>query len=346
MTPPVRIGVVGLGFMGQVHVKSISAARAAGLECVLAAVADHSPDRLNGQASVSGNLDAGERPQRLFDPAETQTFQDPAAMFSSAGLDAVVIATPTDTHEALTASALRSGLHVLLEKPVAIGVQEVSRLIEHERATRRHVMPAMCIRFWPGWTYLKECIDTGRFGGLHALRLTRLGSRPEWSAFYADESRSGGAIFDLHIHDSDFVLHSIGRPRRVLSVGTTTHLTTLYGFDDYRAVIAEGGWLASAGRGFRMRFCAEFDTATVEFDLANSPTVAVTSGGSTSHPLLPHASAYEAEMQSFLNCVAAWKAGSTNPPPATLADALAVTRLLLAERKSLTSGEWEPVNPA
>lgn len=92
-----------------------------------------------------------------------------------------------------------------------------------------------------------------------------------------------------------------------------------------------------------MRYCAEFERATVEFDLGRSPTVCVTSDGVTTHPELPTATAYEAQMEAFLRAAMAWKVGNEVPPPAPLSDALTVTHLLLAEKRSLQTRQWEPV---
>src|SRR2546421_102455 len=65
-------------------------------------------------------------------------------------------------------------------------------------------MPAMCIRFWPGWTWLKRAIEERRFGRVLAARFQRLASHPG-GAFYSNADASGAAALDLHIHDTDFV---------------------------------------------------------------------------------------------------------------------------------------------
>lgn len=343
MTTPIRLGVVGLGFMGQVHVRAILAAANDGQAVTLSAVADASTDRLTGIAGGQGNLAAATTGERLFEPSSVSTFTNPADLFTRSDLDAVVIATPTDTHESLVTAALRAGKHVLVEKPVALDAKTIEGLTQVEQATKRRIVPAMVMRFWPGWPFLRECIRDTPFGTLHALRLTRLGCRPAWSSFYADPARCGGALSDLHIHDADFVLHAIGRPAHVLSVGHIDHVSTLYRFaKGPRIVSAEGGWVAVGGRGFRMRYTAEFAHATVEFELANTPTVRVLREDRVEHPDLPTGGGYDAQLRDFVRCVSAWRDGQPATPAATLDDAHAVAVLLEAERRSLASGTWEP----
>lgn len=330
----IRMGVVGMGFMGQTHARAIRAAEG----CVLAGVCDHQGDRRGGRATVAGNLDNGAG----VDLSGAKAFDDAGALFASGEVDAVVIATPTDTHADLACKALAAGLDVLIEKPVALREAEIRRVMAARDAAGRLAVPAMCMRFWPGWPLLRECVRDRRYGGLRALRLVRLGSRPEWSAFYRDESRCGGAIFDLHVHDADFVLHLLGTPAAVSSAGSSDHVATLYRYADPGLVVtAEGGWMASAGRGFRMRYGAEFDEATVEFDLAHTPTVTITRGGETTSPALPAGSGYEAQMRHFVACAGARRAGGvvgTVPEHPTLEDALRVTALIEREKESLRSG--------
>ncbi|GJQ30480.1 MAG: hypothetical protein HBSAPP03_23640 [Phycisphaerae bacterium] len=343
---PVRLGVVGLGFIGQTHLRAIAAAKSAGLPVELVAVADARPDLLTGRLAAVGNLDLNGQNDALFDPTVTRTFTHPGDLFALSDLDAVVIATPTDTHEPLAAAALRDGKHVLLEKPVALDVATIRRLAAAEANSGRRLVPAMVMRHWPGWPFLADCIRDHRYGPLHALRLSRLGARPAWSPFYADPARCGGALADLHIHDADFILHALGRPTHALSLGHLDHVTTAYRFSAATTapiVLAEGAWLPSQGRGFRMRYVAEFASATVEFDLAASPTVRILRDDRVEHPEIPLIDGFTPQMHHFIECVAAWKRGLPGPSAASLRDAVDVTMLLNAERASLSSGSWESV---
>lgn len=339
----IRVGVIGFGFMGQTHVRAYQLAASQGLPVALAAVADLSGAALTGRAFAKGNIDTGTAEQ-VFDPGAVRTYPTAEALLSDSDLDLVSVCTPTDTHARVAKAALRAGRHVLLEKPVATTHAGVLDLLDAERASSRRVMPAMCMRFWPGWTWLREAVNDRRFGTLVSLRLTRLGSRPDWSEFYRDAARSGDAICDLHIHDVDFLSHLLGTPSRVLSVGTTSHVTTTCLFDagPWRdlTVIAEGGWLPSAGRGFRMRYVAEFERATAEFDLGRSPVLCVTAADATRPVEIPAGTGYEGEIRAAIQWLAS---GGSADPPVTLEEAAEVLRVVEAERRSLGSREIEAV---
>lgn len=335
----IRAGVIGFGFMGQTHVRAYLSASRAGEPVVLTAVADLSGAPATGMAATRGNIDTG-TPERLFDPAEVRAFGSARELLSSGLCDVVSVCTPTDTHLEVGLLALERGHHVLMEKPVAVRSEEVMRLREAERAHGRRVMPGMCMRFWPGWTWLRNTQRAGTYGALKSLRLVRLGSRPDWSAFYADDERCGGAVVDLHLHDVDYVMHLLGVPARVFSVGTPGHIQTSFMFaaagPEPRLVTAEGGWLDSPGRGFRMRFVAEFERATAEFDLARARPLTLTRDGLTEDVDIPAGTGYEGEVREFVRWAAA---GGSSEPPVTLRDASAALAVIAAEKRSVATGE-------
>src|SRR5262249_51875027 len=158
--------------------------------------------------------------------------------------------------------------------PVAITGEQVERVASAAAKAGKICMPGMCMRFWPGWDWLKERVAEGTLGKVLSAVFTRVGSRPEWSReFYHDPERTGGAMFDLHGHDADVVLWLFGSPRSVRSVGSIDHITTLYEFGPSgpRHVAAEGAWVTSRGFPFRMRYTVEFEGAVADWDLSRDP---------------------------------------------------------------------------
>ncbi len=325
-----RIGILGLGFMGRTHLASFRSAEKDGLATVTAALDP------TGGAPTGGNLSTGSDAPDL---TGISLHRDVDRFFDEAKVDAVSICTPTDTHVALAKRALERGLHVLCEKPVALHSGEIRALAQTARAAGRVCMPAMVMRFWPGWAWLRERIHDRLYGALKTLTLERLGSRPKWNqSFYADDSRSGGALVDLHIHDADFVYWCFGRPIGVSSAGTSEQVTTLYRVNpppggSAPMVCASGGWSQQSTFGFRMRYLANFEHATVEFDLARGEhpvTVADAQGFRTEN--VGTMSGYEAEVRHFLAQLA-----GKEPPRCTLDDAAEVADLLVREREALNS---------
>lgn len=334
----IGVGVIGLGFMGSTHVRVCQAAAEAGFFCRLVAVCDSSIERLSGAAGSSGNMGTGEGP-RLFDPGVTRVCRDPAELLAERSVDLVSICTYTDSHVDLAVKALRAGKHVLVEKPVAATAEGAERLADAARASGRLCMPAMCMRFWPGWDWLRERIIDRAFGRVRSATFQRLGSQPTWArSFYGDFSRSGGALLDLHIHDVDFIHWCFGAEGAAWTVSTTgslRHLTTQYRFEGGpEQVTAEAAWDLAPAAGFRMKYLVNFENATADFDLGRTQRLIVHDAAG-SHPVgLSPLTGYDGEMRHML---AAIRDGRRDLA-ATVEEAVAVMRMLEAERKSMESG--------
>lgn len=334
MTTPssIGIGVVGLGFMGRIHTQAYLAAQRDGLPCTFRAVADPNPERRAGNPPAVGNL-GGPAPERLFDPAHVRGYATPEELFADPAIHLVSICTYTDSHIDLSLKALAAGKHVLLEKPVALRSTDVQTLADAARRASTICMPAMCMRFWPGWDWLKARIDDQSFGKVRSAVFQRLGSGPNWSAdFYRNAARSGGALFDLHIHDADFIYWCFGTPSSVTSTGSLLHQTTLYRFSDPDLhVTAEAAWDLVPAAGFRMRYTVCFEHATAEFDISRSPTVTLHTRDKSESIELPTHAGYDGEIRHLINTIAS----GTRKTDATLDDAVAVTRILEAEAQSI-----------
>lgn len=331
------IGVVGLGFMGRTHLAAWQAAAAAGQACRIVALCDVAlgdgdPTRrlVDG---TSGNLGLASTAEW---PAGARRYTRAADLFADPAVEVVSLATPTDSHVDLALAALAAGKHVLVEKPVALASADVARLAAAARASSRLVMPAFCMRFWPGWTWLLQVLAERPWGALRSLSLRRLSSRPTWNAaFYADPVRSGGALFDLHIHDADFVRAGLGRPAAVSTAGHLDHLVTLYHYAEHDAcVTAEAGWDHAPGFGFRMEFLAVFEGATAEYVHGRPAPLVLLREGRSEELFLPALSGYDGECRAFLQALAR----GASRPPVTLGEAYATTVLLEAEAESLRRG--------
>ena len=327
MSKPIGVGIIGLGFMGRTHLAGYRFAAEQGCPCSVVALCDESSARID---DTFATMSVEHRARFAPDPAR---YQDVDTFLKAPAMDLVSICTHTDTHIDLAMRALQAGKHVLLEKPVAIRSAEVARLCGMAAKSDRICLPAMCMRFWPGWTWLRERVVDRRYGALQSAVFSRLGSAPHWTPFYADFSRSGGALFDLHIHDADFVRWLFGEPLEVTSTGSPTHLTTIFRFENAGHVVAEGGWLAS-GFPFRMRYIANFESATADFDSLRTQPLLVTHEALTVPVPTEPWTGWDAEIAHMLELVG----GREQKPAVTLDDALAVTRILEAEAISLRTG--------
>lgn len=337
MTTPIGIGVIGMGFMGQTHTRTYLAAAADGSPCLLRAVCDRDADRRAGVITGTGNIGAAQAGERLFDPAEVRGYADPAELLADESVHLVSICTHTDTHVDLAVQALDAGKHVLVEKPVAVTLLEIQRLAARAAALDRLCVPAMCIRHWPGWADLYGMIAEARFGRVVHARFERLGAPPAWAGdFYADSARSGGAIFDLHVHDADFAMSLFGQPDSVSSIGDAHHISTQMRYPDGPAVATEGGWLNDRSFPFRMAYTVEFERAVVTFDSSRDPAMTIHTEGTATPVSLPTLTGYDMQARAVIAAIATGTGRASLP---TIEDALAVTRLIEAERQSAATGQ-------
>lgn len=331
MTRPPGVGIIGLGFMGRTHLKAYRRAAAAGFANRLVAVADADAERRQGRSAGPGNLEREACDERLFAPEEVRGHADPAELLADPEVDVVSICTPTASHVPLAMAALAAGKHVLVEKPLALTAAAARPLLAAVERADAVCMPAMCMRFWPAWAWLKERVDDGSFGAVRSAAFRRLGSRPTWAGFYADPAQSGGALLDLHIHDADFVQHLFGAPQRVEAAGSLDHVTCLYRYQAGPAhVVAEGGWDHADGFPFRMRYTVVFDRATADFDLGRAPELLLFRGGRGEQVQLPAnhdgtpLDGYDLEIRHFLAAVS----DRRTPLAATIPQAVELLEML------------------
>ena len=328
---PIGVGVIGLGFMGRTHVAAYQAAAAAGFPCRLVAVCDPKPSRLTGELEANGNLATGSG--RLFDPKSVRGTTRAEDLIAAADVHLISICTPTDSHVRLATSALAAGKHVLVEKPVSLDAAEVRALARLADSVGRHCMPAMCMRFWPGWDFLHEAVRNTTFGKVQSATFQRLGTAPGWGGgFYSDVTRSGGALFDLHIHDTDFVVWCFGKPDSVHTAGSLQHMTTSYRFARGPALVtAEGAWDLTPSAGFRMKFLVTFEHATLDFDLARDPHLLL-HGKLRSEPVpLAKTLGYDGQVRELVRAIA----DGRTELRASLREAATVLDVLADERRSL-----------
>ncbi len=299
----IRIGVCGLGMMGSTHLDIYQGHD----DVEVVAVADANPKRLSGEAKAAGNIEGQARGG--FDLGAVRHFEDAAALIREAEIDVVDICLPTSLHHRFVKQAVAAGRHVLVEKPLCRTAAEAHDLVELLRDSDSIVMPAMCMRFWPGWDWLKEVVADHRYGRVLGATFRRVVSHPG-GEFYLDGKQCGGALLDLHIHDTDFVSHCFGRPRAVTSTGYSKvtgaidHVLTQYHYDEIPLVSAEGGWCMAEGFAFSMRYDVNFERATASYDLdRDEPLRLYEAGRAPCAVELPPGMGYEHEIAYFLDCV-------------------------------------------
>lgn len=330
----IKVGVVGLGMMGLTHLDAYS--KLEGVEVV--ALADRDEDRLSGKSQAGGNIEG--QAKGGFDYSRVRKYTDAAELISAPDIDVVDICLPTPAHVPFGIKVLEAGKHLLTEKPLARSYADAMRLVEASESSDKISMCAMCMRFWPGWTWLKESIEDKRFGRLLSVSFRRVASHPQ-GPFYADGEANGGAALDLHIHDADFIQFLFGMPKSVSSVGYSSktsavdHIATRYDIGTETLVRAEGSWAMANGFAFRMQYTANFEHATAEFDSSAEHALTLAKDGHRSPVVLDAGMGYDHEIAYFLDCVR----NNRRPGIVTMRDAANAVRLIEAEVQSVRSGK-------
>ena len=333
---PVRVGVVGLGFMGLTHINAYR--KIEGVEVV--AVCDAVRQPVNGVlAGITGNV-AGSDTVDLGPSVRAYTrIED---LLADGAVDLVDLCVPTPLHVPQTLASLQAGKHVVCEKPLARTSAQSRLIVEAAAAATTCFMPAMCMRFWPGWAWLKELKAAGTYGAILTGRFRRVSAPPGWSRdSYFKGGDSGGALFDLHVHDTDFVQFLFGRPTAVFSTGVsrfsgaTDHVVTQYMVPGGATVYSEGSWLLASG--FAMSYTVMFERATVDYDSARGDAaLQVWEEGKEPQVVVPDGpDGYVGELQHLIGAI---RTGQS-PSIVTAQDGLSAVEICEAEEKSVQTGQ-------
>lgn len=178
-----RTAVVGSGAMGRHHVRLYHDLP----ESELIAVAD---------------ADAG-KAQVIARHHGVRFYTDYRAMFDAEDLDAVSICVPTTAHLGVASEAIRRGLHILIEKPIAATVREGQTIVDQARAEGVTCMIGHVERFNPAVVELKRRLDAGELGRLFQIVARRKGPSPH-------RVRDVGVVIDLAAHDLDIMWYLTG----------------------------------------------------------------------------------------------------------------------------------------
>lgn len=343
----VRIGLIGIGFMGMTHFEAARALTGGRI----AAIATRSQKKLNGDWSdVQGNF--GPRGSSRVDLTGVTKHPDYRQLLRDPEIDLVDICLPTDQHEGVAIEALRAGKHVLVEKPIAIELEAARRMLDAARQAGRLLMVAQVLPFFPEFRYLREAIESGRYGRVRSAFFRRVITPPDWSSEMHDFQRLGGWGVDLHIHDNHYIGLVCGIPqgvfsRGLLAAGLVNHVCTQYLYDDPEKNVAGiSGGIAASGLKFGHSFEVFLEKATLQFDagtygsdwVVNRPLTLITDDGAITQPQpggrTEWCGAFTDELQEAVDAV---RSGSEST---TLSGRLAVQALQLchAEAESIRRG--------
>jgi myo-inositol 2-dehydrogenase / D-chiro-inositol 1-dehydrogenase len=184
-----KIGLIGAGRIGKVHAQSIVNAVS---NASLVAVADVYQEAAESLAAA------------FHVPTVTS---NPHDIINSSEVDAVIIASSTDTHTPLIIAAAKAGKHILCEKPIAAELDKIDEALAAVDAAGVKLQIGFNRRFDPSFRRIKQAIETGEIGEPHLLHIISRDPAPPPISYV---KVSGGLFFDMTIHDFDMARYLFG----------------------------------------------------------------------------------------------------------------------------------------
>lgn len=320
-----RVGVVGAGRIGRLHVATLTDHPAVGS----VAICDARPDAARDLADK-------------FDATAVDSVDDLLA-----GVDAVVIAAATDAHPDLLRRGIDAGLPTFCEKPLARDLAEAASLTRAVQDAGVTVQMGFQRRFDPGFRAAAEQVASGGLGDLYLLRTNTNDPAPPTSEYVAN---CGGLFVDTLIHDFDLIRYVSGREVVEVSAHGQVLIDEMFAqYDDIDTAAAvlklEDGGIAVAtaarhdpvGHDVRLEVFGSRDSITAGVDARTPWRVLPDGGPPPGHAYTDFfdrfAQAYRDELSTFVDV-----ARNGRPSPCTVVDALAAQRIATACDRSRRTG--------
>jgi myo-inositol 2-dehydrogenase / D-chiro-inositol 1-dehydrogenase len=306
----VRIGLIGVGRIGALHAETLA-----------------SLDAVN--QLIIADADA-ERARQVADQVGARVRDDPL----EAGVDALVIASPTGTHPELIRRGVEAGIPVFCEKPVAPDAAGTRAVIDATAGSGVPVQIGFQRRFDAGYLAAREAVTSGRLGWLHTVRSNTLDPAPPPAGYIEG---SGGIFRDCAVHDFDSIRWVTGR--EVVSVFATGANQGEDFFAKAGDVDTASAMLTLDGGPIALVSCTRYNGAgyDVRLELLGSQgSAAASPPGRFTQFLDRFKDAYRAELTTFIEV-----ARGDRPSPCTPDDALEA--FYIAEACTLSRQRNEPV---
>jgi predicted dehydrogenase len=328
----VRVAVLGAGFMGSTHAKAYAAMP----DVEVATIFAPSPGRAEPLAAEIGSRWTDDLDAVLADPE----------------IEAVDVCLPTPQHRVVTESALAAGKHVLLEKPIALSLEDAQALVRAQEESDRVFMIAHVLRFWPEYVEIARRVASGELGNPRSGFASRRQPFPAWSALFSRSDLTGGAVIDMMIHDYDALNWVFGPPQAVTARGERNDISggfdqvqVLIDYADGKSALVDGGMMMPESYPFSSRLEVLCENGAMEYAFRAGGRSVEMGGGVNELTLYPNegeplrlaptqTDPYAAECAYFLDCIRQ----GTGADRATPADALQALAVSLAARESLERG--------
>jgi inositol 2-dehydrogenase len=328
--PRLNVGLIGVGRLGRVYARDLSARIAS---TRLVAVADMNEKLARDVAAE-------------FDVPRSYT--DPEQLIADPAVDAVVIVSPTHAHRDHVVAALKAKKPTFCEKPPALSLAEATAMADAEKQSGTFFQMGFMRRFDPGYAAAKRQVDEGRIGRPVVFKATSRDPFPP-SLSYADPKSSGGIFIDMGIHDFDLARWFMGDVASVQAVGAVLAFPELATVGDHDNVIAtmtfaDGrlGVVDLTRNGF---YGYDISTdllgteGTIRVGYIRETPVLLMTKNSVAHDTVPYfmerfERAYTIQLENFAENVLKGR-----PAPVTIQDGVEALRVAVAATRACHSGQ-------
>jgi predicted dehydrogenase len=188
----IRVGMIGAGFISAYHLAGLAAAGGAEVRVLVG----RTPDRAAALARRFGIRDV---------------VRDYRAVLDRPDVDAVIIATPDDTHAEIAIAAAEAGKAILLQKPMARTSAECRRIIAAARRAGVDLQVSFMHRHFEEVVRARELLAGDQLGPVFAVRMRNATPGPDWHDwFFSRETVPNGVVLQLGVHGIDLLRHVIG----------------------------------------------------------------------------------------------------------------------------------------
>ena len=323
----IRVGLLGTGRIGKLHAETI----ASHPESSLHAVSDIDSDSAKELAIQYGVS---------VKPADD--------VISDPNVDAILIATSTDTHSEFIEKASLSGKAVLCEKPVDLNLNRAKECLDKVSTANNSIMIGFNRRFDPNFAQLKKSLDNGEIGNRELLTITSFDPAPPPISYI---KTSGGLYRDMMIHDfdlSNFIMgelpisisavgHSLVDPAIGVAGDVDTAVVTM-SYADGKIAVIKNSRRAAYGYDQRIEILGSEGLLQAENIAENSVVKSTTVGVLSAKPkyffLERYMGAFKAEWDAFVKSIRNHK-----PVPVNLEDGVAALAMAEAATQSQNTGK-------
>lgn len=332
----VRVGIVGLGRLGQLHAENLAKKIP---NATLVAACSLSEESLHYAKNELG---------------VQETYKNFEEMITSPNLDAVCIVSPSGYHTKQICQAMEKGLHVFCEKPIGLDVDEIEKTITViDRHPDQVFHLGFMRRYDESYRYAKQMVEEGKLGELTLIRSYGMDPASQFTGFvkFATASESGGIFLDMGVHDIDLIRwFSNSEVKKVWSLGVNKAYPELDQLNEMETAAAmmqlENNTIAilAVGRNAPHGYHVETELIGTKgmLRIAAAPEKNLVTVFDESGVIRPtfqsfqerFARAFHNELEEFINCIL-----ENRRPSVTARDGLQATKVAIACQTSFKTQE-------